>query len=90
MAGFKTHITTSTVLGIGYGAGAHLLYGLPLDTCMLAGGLCSVSGMLPDLDSDSGVPIRESMAFAAAAPVSSISGGELQLRMSVQAVFEIR
>ena len=33
---------------------------------MLAGGLCSVSGMLPDLDSGPGVPLRESVAFAAA------------------------
>ena len=43
MAGFKTHITTSTVLGIGYGAGAHVLYNVPLPTCALAAGLCSVS-----------------------------------------------
>lgn len=66
MAGFKTHITTSTVLGIGYGAGAHVLYNVPLPTAALAAGLCSVSGMLPDIDSDSGVPLRESLAFAAA------------------------
>lgn len=66
MAGFKTHITTSTVLGVGYGATAHFVFGLPPATCALAGGLCSVSGMLPDLDSGSGVPLRESMAFAAA------------------------
>jgi hypothetical protein len=66
MAGFRTHITASTVLGVGYGAGAHLLYGLPLPTCGLAAALCSVSGMLPDIDSDSGVPLRESLAFAAA------------------------
>lgn len=66
MAGFKTHITTSTALGVGYGAGAFLFYGVPLPTCLLAGGLCSVSGMLPDIDSDSGVPLRESLAFAAA------------------------
>jgi hypothetical protein len=66
MAGFRTHITTSTVLGIGYGAGAHLLYDVPLPSCALAAGLCSVSGMLPDIDSDSGVPLRESLAFAAA------------------------
>jgi hypothetical protein len=33
---------------------------------MLAGGLCSVSGMLPDLDSGPGVPLRESVSFAAA------------------------
>jgi hypothetical protein len=66
MAGFKTHIGTSTVLGIGYAAGASTLYHLPLPTCILAGGLCSVSGMLPDLDSGPGRPLRESMAFAAA------------------------
>lgn len=66
MAGFKTHIGTSTVLGIGYAAGAYGLYHLPLPTCVLAGGLCSVSGMLPDLDSGPGRPLRESMAFAAA------------------------
>ena len=66
MAGFKTHITTSTVLGIGYGATAGLMYDVPLPACMLAGGLCSVSGMLPDLDSGPGVPLRESVAFTAA------------------------
>lgn len=66
MAGFRTHITTSTVLGIGYGAGAHVFYDVQLPTCALAAGLCSVSGMLPDIDSDSGVPLRESLAFAAA------------------------
>ncbi len=66
MAGFKTHITTSTILGIGYGTGAYWAYQLPPSTCILAGGLCSVSGMLPDIDSDSGRPLRESMAFGAA------------------------
>jgi hypothetical protein len=67
MAGFKTHITTSTALGIGYAASAHYLFEAPIESCVLAGGLCSISGMLPDLDSDSGVPLRESVAFAAAA-----------------------
>ena len=66
MAGFRTHITTSTVLGIGYGATGYLVYNVPLETSLLATGLCSVSGMLPDLDSDTGIPLRESMAFAAA------------------------
>jgi membrane-bound metal-dependent hydrolase YbcI (DUF457 family) len=66
MAGFKTHITTSTILGVGYGATAYLGFDMPLDKCMVAAGLCSVSGMLPDLDSDSGVPVRETSAFAAA------------------------
>jgi len=66
MAGFKTHITTSTVLGVGYGVAANTIYGVHWESCMLAGGLCSVSGMLPDLDSGPGVPLRESLAFAAA------------------------
>jgi hypothetical protein len=66
MAGFKTHITTSTLLGIGGGAGAFAFYHVPLPTCALAAGLCGVSGMLPDLDSGPGRPLRESTAFAAA------------------------
>src|SRR5262245_24798488 len=65
MAGFRTHITTSTVLGVAYGGVAWAQYDVPLPACLLAGGLCAVSGMLPDLDSDSGVPLRESIAFAA-------------------------
>jgi len=66
MAGFKTHVTTSTILGLGYGGAALWLYDVPLPRCIMAAGLCSVSGMLPDLDSDSGTPLRESIAFAAA------------------------
>lgn len=66
MAGFKTHITTSTVLGIGYGSAAAVFFDVPIPACLLAGGLCSVSGMLPDLDSGPGRPLRESTAFAAA------------------------
>jgi hypothetical protein len=41
-------------------------YDAPWPACVLAGGLCSVSGMLPDLDSGPGVPLRESVSFAAA------------------------
>jgi hypothetical protein len=66
MAGFKTHIGTSTVLGIGYGIGGYLGYQAPWETCVLAGGMCSVAGMLPDLDSDSGVPVREMTTLLAA------------------------
>ena len=68
MADFKTHISTSSVLGVGYAGGAFWYFypEVPLPTAVLAGGVCGISGMLPDLDSDSGVPLRESMAFAAA------------------------
>ena len=71
MANFKTHITTSTVLGVGYGAaGVWLLREpsgeVPIATCLLGAGLCSISGILPDLDSDSSIPLRETVAFSAA------------------------
>ncbi len=66
MANFKTHISASSLLGIGYGGAAYMLYDVPLPTCVLAGGLCGVSGMLPDLDSGPSVPLRESVALAAA------------------------
>jgi hypothetical protein len=66
MAGFRAHITTSTVLGAAYGGAAYAMFHVPLPTCCFAGGLCSVSGMLPDVDSNSGRPLQESLAFAAA------------------------
>jgi hypothetical protein len=66
MAGFKTHITVSSALGVAYATSAAVVYDVPLPACVLAGGLCSISGMLPDLDSGPGVPLRESVAFAAA------------------------
>lgn len=65
MADFKTHITGSTLVGIGVGLAGYS-YGFHVQSCLLAGGLCSVAGILPDLDSDSGVPYRESVAFISA------------------------
>ena len=65
MAGFRTHITVSGVLGVGCGAAAVQPLGFPTDTALLAAGLTGVGGMLPDLDSDSGVPIREMFGLAA-------------------------
>ena len=65
MAGFKTHVTFSSLLGCGY-AGAGCLYGVPVDTAVLGGAICGFSGMLPDLDSDYGTPLRETMCFTAA------------------------
>jgi membrane-bound metal-dependent hydrolase YbcI (DUF457 family) len=66
VAGFHTHITVSTAVGIGYAFWGGTQYELPMSTCALAGGLCAVAGMMPDLDSDSGVPARETIGFAAA------------------------
>jgi hypothetical protein len=66
MAGFKTHITVSSILGAGYGSAAYFVYGVPWPACALAGGMCGMAGMLPDIDSDSGRPLHESVAFLAA------------------------
>jgi membrane-bound metal-dependent hydrolase YbcI (DUF457 family) len=66
MAGFKTHITTSTVIGIAGGAASAYYFQVPIETSILAAGLCGVAGMMPDLDSGPGRPLRESLAFAAA------------------------
>lgn len=63
MADFRTHITASSVAGVAYGIAGYQA-GLPWESCALAGGLCSVSGMLPDLDSNSGIPLRETTLFA--------------------------
>jgi membrane-bound metal-dependent hydrolase YbcI (DUF457 family) len=65
MADFKTHMTVSTATGVVY-AFAGYQAGMPDKTCLIAGVLCSVSGMLPDLDSDSGRPLREATTFGAA------------------------
>jgi hypothetical protein len=65
MADFRTHMLTSTAVGALYGLAGYQS-GVALPTCVLAGGLCSVSGMLPDLDSDSGRPLREATTLAAA------------------------
>lgn len=63
VADFKTHITTSTMLGVGYGVIGYSYCQVPLPHCVVAGTLCGVAGMLPDLDSDSGIPIRETLCF---------------------------
>jgi hypothetical protein len=68
--GFREHITGSTIIGAAYGATGWYVGGLPPLTCTLAAGLCAAAGMLPDLDSDSGRPLQESVGFlAAVAPV---------------------
>jgi membrane-bound metal-dependent hydrolase YbcI (DUF457 family) len=66
MAGFRMHITVSSLCGIGYGAMAMKGLGHPPETAVLAAGVTAVGGMLPDLDSDSGTPIREMFGVCAA------------------------
>lgn len=67
VADFRTHISVSTAAGVAYGAAGYGWMEMPLATSIIAGSLCSVAGMLPDLDSDSGRPVREMVCFGAAA-----------------------
>jgi hypothetical protein len=91
MAGFRMHVGTSSVLGVGYAATLHTMYGVPMPTATVAGALCGLGGMLPDLDSDTGVPLRESMSFAAAAiPVLLVNRFEsLQLSRDTTVIISI-
>jgi membrane-bound metal-dependent hydrolase YbcI (DUF457 family) len=66
MAGFRTHITVSSITGIVYGGVAVQPLGFSTELGFLAAGLTAVGGMLPDLDSDSGVPVRELSGLSAA------------------------
>ncbi len=86
MAGFRMHVGTSSALGVGYAGALHTMYGVPLPTAAVAGTLCGLAGMLPDLDSDTGLPLREVMSFAAATiPVLMINRFE-SLELSRNAI----
>ena len=67
MAMFPTHIKCSTAAGIIGGAVAYLGYGVPLTTSAVGGGLCAIGGILPDIDSGPGIPLREITTFLASA-----------------------
>lgn len=66
MAGFRTHITVSAATGVAYAGFVMKPLGYELETAILAGTLTTIGGMLPDLDSDSGVPVREMFSLASA------------------------
>src|SRR5882672_4779394 len=64
MASFYGHITTSTTLGVAVGAVGVWYFHYDWGTVCLAAGLTTIGGMLPDLDSDSGIPVRELFGLA--------------------------
>ncbi len=70
MAAYREHITVSGILGVAYASAAVFLFGYSLVQAAIVGVLTWVAGMLPDLDSESGRPIRElSGVVAAFAPL---------------------
>jgi hypothetical protein len=64
MASFQGHITTSAALGVVVGAFGSYQLNYDWGPVFLAAGLTTLGGMLPDLDSDSGIPVRELFGLA--------------------------
>jgi membrane-bound metal-dependent hydrolase YbcI (DUF457 family) len=67
MASYKGHLAFSTMLGAGVGAFGAMHLGLDWGPVGLGVGLTALGGLLPDMDSDSSVPVRELFGLAAAA-----------------------
>lgn len=70
MASYRGHLMFASALGAGYGAVGVWQWNLDWGPAFLAAGLCTLGGLLPDIDSDSGVPVRE--LFGAASTVVPI------------------
>ena len=65
MASYKGHLAFSASLGFVYGGLARSQLNFDPSTAILGAGLTTVGGLLPDLDSDSGVPVRELFSLLA-------------------------
>jgi hypothetical protein len=65
MAAYREHLTTSSLLGVGVCASAFAMGFTPVQG-VLAGTITGIGGILPDLDSESGRPIREVFGVTAA------------------------
>ena len=70
MASYRGHLMLSAPLGVAYGGVAFLRPEFDWGAIVLGAGLTTVGGLLPDLDSDSGVPVRELFGVLAAVTVA--------------------
>ncbi|HLJ11084.1 MAG TPA: metal-dependent hydrolase [Planctomycetaceae bacterium] len=69
MANYQTHLAVSGIMGVAYGTAASALCAFSPVHGALACCLTCLAGMLPDLDSETGRPVREVFgALAAATP----------------------
>jgi hypothetical protein len=66
MASYRGHLMLACPLGAAYAAAGLMQWDIDWGLAVLAGGLTGLGGLLPDLDSDSGVPVREMFGAAAA------------------------
>lgn len=67
MASYRGHLTFSSLLGAAYGGVAAWQWPLDWGPVFLGAGFTALGGLLPDLDSESSLPVRELFALAAAA-----------------------
>jgi hypothetical protein len=65
MASYRGHLAFSSVLGAAYGAAGVWYFHYDWGPVFLGAGITAIGGLAPDLDSDSGVPIRELFGLAA-------------------------
>jgi hypothetical protein len=65
MASYRGHLLCSSALGVAYGGLAVWRLHLDWPPALLAAGLTTAGGLLPDLDSASGVPQRETFNLLA-------------------------
>ena len=64
MGNFQQHITCSTATGIAVGGIAYH-FGVDPSACLVAAGLCSFAGMLPDIDSNTSKSFQECLYLTA-------------------------
>src|SRR5581483_3958541 len=67
MASYRGPLSFSSVLGAAYGGAAVLRWDMDWGPACLGAAITAVGGLLPDLDSDSSVPVRELFGLSAAA-----------------------
>lgn len=67
MASYRGHLLVSSGTGFVYGGIGASSLGMELPTAIIGAGVTAIGGLLPDLDSDTGVPIRELFGISAAA-----------------------
>ena len=65
MANHQQHLTFSSLSGLAFGTLAWYPCGFPAVTCVLAGSLCSVGGMLPDIDIKTSRSFQDCMSITA-------------------------
>jgi hypothetical protein len=63
MASYRGHLMCSSILGAAWGGLAAWQLHLDWGPVFLGAGLTAVAGLLPDLDSDSGVPVRRTFGI---------------------------